>query len=280
MNYREFGDPTGAPLFFFHGWPGSAQQGALVHEAACECGFRVIAPDRPGIGASPFINGRRLIDWPAQLAVMADVLGIQRFAVLGVSGGGPYALAVAWGLPERVTVASVVCGAPPISELAGTSLLHPAYRALLWLFRRNPRAVRAFFAAARPAMFWREAPCFFLPLRMMLPAADRAMIEQSELFDVIFGCQRDAFANVDGLFADAAIYAEPWGFRPEEIRVPVHVWHGREDANFHPALSRDLSNRIPGARFTLVDNEGHFSLPIRRVRDVLDALADCATGIV
>lgn len=66
----------------------------------------------------------------------------------------------------------------------------------------------------------------------------------------------------------------------QEIRVPVHVWHGREDANFHPALSRDLSNRIPGARFTLVDNEGHFSLPIRRVRDVLDALGDCATGIV
>lgn len=276
VKYREYGDEKGEPLFFFHGWPGSALQGVMFDDAAREYGFRVIAPNRPGIGDSPLIRGRRLRDWPAQLAALADDLGIGKFAVIGVSGGGPYALAAAWGLPEQVRFASVVCGAPPIAELAGTQQLHPAYRALLWHFRQNPRAVRALFAAARPVMFWSEAARFFPPLRIVLPTADAEVIAQQELFDVVFGCQRDAFANVDGLFADAAIYAEPWGFRVEDIRVPVHIWHGREDANFHHTLASNLASRIPGASFTLVEGEGHFSLPIRRARDVLDALLNCA----
>ena len=269
VTYREYGDPNGAPLFFFHGWPGSSLQGAMLDAAGRELGYRVIAPNRPGIGASPIIDGRRLIDWPTQLAALADDLGIASFSVVGVSGGGPYALAAAWGLPNRVISASVVCGAPPIAELAGTQELHPGYRALLWLFRRSPRAVRALFAAVRPVMFWRDAVRFFPPLRIVLPNSDAEVIAQPELFDIIFGCQRDAFENVDGLFADAAIYAEPWGFRPEEIRVPVRVWHGREDVNFHHMLTSNLARRIPGANFTLVEGEGHFSLPIRRVRDVL-----------
>ena len=269
VTFREFGDQNGAPLFFFHGWPGSALQGAMMHDLARELGVRVIAPDRPGIGTSPMIAGRKLADWPAQLAALADSLGIDRFVVLGVSGGGPYALAAAWGLPERIVSANVVCGAPPVAELAETGRLHPSYRFLIWLYRNRPQAVRAIFAAARPFMFWAEAARFLPPLRISLPRPDAEALADPAYFDVIFGCQRDAFANLDGLFTDAEIYAEPWGFRPEEIEVPVHFWHGLEDANFHHSLASDLAARIPGAELTLVENEAHFSLPIRRVREVL-----------
>ena len=274
VTYREFGDPNGAPLFFFHGWPGSALQGAMIHDVACELGFRVIAPDRPGIGTSPMIAGRKLVDWPAELAALADSLGIGRFAVLGVSGGGPYALTAAWALPERIVSAGIVCGAPPVAELAGTGRLHPSYRFLIWLYHNHPQAVRALFAAARPFMFWAEAARFLPPLRIFLPRPDAEALSDPAYFDVIFGCQRDAFANLAGLFTDAKIYAEPWGFRPEEIRVPVQFWHGLEDANFHHTLASDLAARIPGARLTLVENEAHFSLPIRRVREVLAAIAN------
>ena len=244
----------------------------MIHDVACELGFRVIAPDRPGIGASPMIDGRKLSDWPAELAALADSLGIYRFAVLGVSGGGPYALAAAWGLPERIVSANIVCGAPPVAELAGTGRLHPSYRFLIWLYHNHPQAVRALFAAARPFMFWAEAARFLPPLRIFLPRPDAEALSDPAYFDVIFGCQRDAFTNLDGLFIDAKIYAEPWGFCPEEIRVPVQFWHGLEDANFHHTLASDLAARIPGARLTLVENEAHFSLPIRRVREVLASI--------
>ena len=274
VNYREFGDRNGAPLFFFHGWPGSALQGEMMHDVARELGFRVIAPDRPGIGTSPMFADRKLADWPAQLATLADSLGIGRFAILGVSGGGPYALAAAWGLRERIIGAHIVCGAPQVAELAGTGRLHPSYRFLIWLYRNHPQAVRALFAAARPFMFWAEASRFLPPLRILLPRPDAEALADPAYFDVIFRCQRDAFANLDGLFTDASIYAEPWGFRPEEIRVPVHFWHGLEDANFHHSLAADLAERIPGARLTLVENEGHFSLPIRRVRELLAAIVE------
>lgn len=273
MTFREFGDPRGAPLFFFHGWPGSAVQGGLAHDDACELGIRVIAPDRPGIGLSPFVPNRGLTDWPEQLGRLADSLGIGRFTVLGISGGGPYALAAAWGLPERVICAGVVCGAPPVAELTDAARLHPSYRFLLWLFRQSPLTVRALFAAARPVMFWKHAAQFLQPLRIVLPQPDAETLADSGYFEAVFGCQRDAFANVDGLFADAAIYARPWGFRPEDIRVPVHFWQGREDGNFHHTLAAELAARIPGAEFTLVDDEAHFSLPIRRVREVLASLS-------
>ena len=241
----------------------------MMHAVAGELGFRVIAPDRPSIGSAPMIAGRTLTDWPAQVVALADSLGIGRFSVLGVSGGGPYALVAAWGLPGRIVSAHVVCGAPPVADLAGTGRLHPGYRFLIWLYRQHPKSVRAVFAAARPFLFWQGAARFLPPLRIFLPRPDAEALSDPTYFDVIFGCQRDAFADLDGLFTDAKIYAEPWGFRPEEILVPVHFWHGKDDANFHHSLASELAARIPGALLNLVENEAHFSLPIRRVREVL-----------
>src|SRR4030095_3311791 len=92
----ESGDPRGAPVFFFHGWPASRLQGAGFGGAGREVGARIISPDRPGIGASTFQAGRRLLDWPPAVAEMARQLQIKRFRVLAVSGGGPYALATAY----------------------------------------------------------------------------------------------------------------------------------------------------------------------------------------
>jgi len=91
LGYAEFGDPGGTPVMFFHGFPGSRLEGALGHEAAERAAVRMICIDRPGMGLSTFQPGRRMLDWPADVAALADALGIGRFAVGGVSGGGPYA---------------------------------------------------------------------------------------------------------------------------------------------------------------------------------------------
>src|SRR3982751_5424099 len=87
----EYGDRQGKPVFFCHGWPSSRTMAALADEAASELGLRIISPDRPGIRDSQFQPNRRLLDWPAFLNEIADHFGIERFRILAISGGAPYA---------------------------------------------------------------------------------------------------------------------------------------------------------------------------------------------
>ena len=100
--YAEYGDPSGKPFFFFHGLPGSRRQRHPDNSIASEIGARIIAIDRPGYGLSDFQPGRKLLDWPGDVAQLADCLKIEQFSAIGVSGGGPYLLACAYKMPERM----------------------------------------------------------------------------------------------------------------------------------------------------------------------------------
>jgi pimeloyl-ACP methyl ester carboxylesterase len=118
LAYREYGARDGAPVFFFHGWPGSRLDFAPNDATAADAGVRVIAVDRPGIGGSDPQAGRRVLDWPVDVAALADSLALDRFAVLGFSFGGPYARACAYALPDRVTYAGLVSCLGPIDDPA------------------------------------------------------------------------------------------------------------------------------------------------------------------
>lgn len=268
----EYGDPSGDPLLFFHGWPGSGRQAALLDTAAKQNGFRILSPDRPGIGGSTRVLNRSLAAWPALMAELADALNIDRFSMLGVSGGGPYVLACAAALPGRVLAGAVVCGAPPIAELSGHGALSPLYRFLLWVFKYQPRAVRNMFALARPFLLWRDAYSFLPPIRKFLPGPDSDILSDPDTFHSVFVCNADAFIDVDGLFDDAALYAAPWGVRLDAIASPLQFWHGVEDSNFHWSLAEELAARLPTATLRIIEDEGHFSLPIRHAGAILAEL--------
>ncbi|MBA3274066.1 MAG: alpha/beta hydrolase, partial [Chthoniobacterales bacterium] len=113
--FDEYGDPAGTPLIFCHGWPSSRSMAQLTDHAACELGFRIISPDRPGINGSSFVAGRQLLDWTKTVDALATHLGLSRFGLLGVSGGAPYAYAAAWASPERVEAIAIVSGVPPLT---------------------------------------------------------------------------------------------------------------------------------------------------------------------
>jgi len=104
LGYAEYGAPDGRPVFVFHGFPGSRLTWSAFDPQDCagELGLRVIAPERPGYGLSEFQRGRELLDWPEDVLALADPLGLERFAVLGLSGGGPYAAACAFKIPARL----------------------------------------------------------------------------------------------------------------------------------------------------------------------------------
>ena len=267
----EYGDPHGTPLFYFHGWPAAGVQGALVDAAARELGVRVLSPDRPGIGASDFHPQRRLLDWPPLLRELAAALGIARCRVLGVSGGGPYALAAAWALPELVETAGVVCGAPPLAGIEDTRGLQPAYRALLGLHRRSPGVVRGLFHALRPFALW-HPPTWFVSLmtRLVLPPCDTAALTAPDSGALAMNAFHESWRqSALGVFTDAEIYSAPWGFAPREIRTPVRLWHGAEDRNFVPAFAETLAREMPACTFRLMPGVGHYSLPIRYAREIV-----------
>src|SRR5215471_20729905 len=116
LGYAEYGDPAGKPIFFFHGLPGSRLQRHPDGSIAIELGARIIAIDRPGYGLSDFQQGRTLLDWPDDVAQLADSLQIDQFAAIGLSGGGPYLLACAYSIPERINSATVVSGMGPVDD--------------------------------------------------------------------------------------------------------------------------------------------------------------------
>jgi pimeloyl-ACP methyl ester carboxylesterase len=269
----EYGDPRGRPVFFCHGWPSSRTMAELAHEAAADLGARIISPDRPGIRGSQFQPNRRLTDWPAFLNEIADHFGIERFRILAISGGAPYAYASGAITPERVEKIAVVSGAPPLDKLNDLYGLLPIHRKMLVLRDRNPRLLKALFHLARPFVALRM-PIRLRPLLLkFLQPCDANVLRESRKFDICFDSARHAWrSSALGVMTDAEIYATPWGFPLKDVRVPVTIWHGAKDRTFAPRLARNVAERIPNCEFHLIEGAGHYSLPIRYMREILKDL--------
>ena len=194
----------------------------LADDAARDLGARIISPDRPGIRDSEFQANRRLIDWPAFLNEIADRLGIERYHILAISGGAPYAYVSAWITPERVEKIAVVSGAPPLEELDDLDGLLPIHRRMLVVREKNPRLLKFLFHVARPFVAMRM-PIRLRPLLLkFLQPCDANVLRESRKFDICFESARHAWrSSALGVMTDAEIYATPWGFPLEEVRVPV-----------------------------------------------------------
>jgi len=268
--FDEYGDPSGMPVLFCHGWPSSRSMAQLTDAAARECGVRIISPDRPGIAGSSFQAGRELLDWPAVASGLLSHLGLEKVRLLAISGGAPYAYATARALPERVESIAIVSGAPPITELQDRAGLLRLYRWMLALHAKKPELLRILFRIAGPFAAV-KMPLRFRPfLLLSLQRMDADALRDSEAFEACFESSRRAWrASVDGVIADAEIYAQPWGFALEEIRIPVRMWHGTKDRTFSYHLAEELAPRFADCRLQLVEGAGHYSLPIRHIREIL-----------
>jgi pimeloyl-ACP methyl ester carboxylesterase len=273
IRLSEYGDPGGVPIFFCHGWPSSRSMAELTHEAASDLGVRIISPDRPGIRDSKFQERRRLVDWPPVVRALADYLDIDRFRVLAISGGAPYAYATAWMMPERVEAIAVVSGVPPIAELRDRNGLLDIYKRLLAMREARPRLLRALFHIARPFASL-KVPIRIRPLLLrLLQPCDANVLRDSRSFESCFESARQAWrSSAAGVMADAEIYAEPWGFPLEEVRVPVRLWHGIKDRSFSFRFAEEIAARLPHCELHLVEESGHYSLPIRHTHEILSDL--------
>jgi len=275
LAFEEYGDPSGVPVIFCHGWPSSRTMAQLTDDAARGLGVRIISPDRPGISASTRQRDRKLSDWPGFLQGLVDHLKISDFRILAISGGAPYAYATAIAIPERVRAIAIVGGVIPFAELKDFKGLLPLYRWMLAFYRNRPQLLRQLFRLARPFLSFR-APIRLRPLllkMLLLRPCDAASLRDNAAFEAIFESQRRAWrGSAEGVMDDARIYAQPWGFAVEDVRVPVRLWHGKQDRAFAVCLAEEIANRLPNCKARFIENEGHYSLPIRHIREILQDL--------
>jgi pimeloyl-ACP methyl ester carboxylesterase len=272
---EEYGDPNGVPVMFCHGWPSSRTMAQLTDGPARDLGVRIISPDRPGISGSSLQPNRKLADWPRVIERVLDHIGIGEFRALAISGGAPYAYATAATMPGRVRAIAIVGGAIPMAELEDARGLLPLYRWMLALYRARPQLLRRLFCMARPILALRP-PVRFRPLflkMLMLRPCDAESLRDAAAFEAIFESQRRAWrGSAEGVMADAQIYAQPWGFSLEDVRVPVRLWHGKQDRAFSVHLAEEVAKRLPDCHARFIDKAGHYSLPIRHMREILEDL--------
>ncbi len=260
IGYAEYGDPHGKPLLFFHGIPGS-RLFRPPDEVTTKAGVRLISVERPGYGESTFQPGRRRLDWPNDVAQVADQLGIQHFAVMGHSGGGPYALACAYALPKRVTMAVTLSGAGPADApgAADGLILQNALAFRFgrylpgWLLRATARRIYSAHLAALIAGIDRDAGT--------RAAADQALYDQPDIRKLCDESEIEGLRpGVHGVAWDIWLMVRPWGFPLQDIHVPVQIWHGTTDTQTSLAMARYMAAQIPGAQCIICEGEAHLLL--------------------
>ena len=140
LGYADLGNPEAKPLFHFHGFPGSRLEVAIFADRVVQNNIRLIGIDRPGMGLSDFKKDRTILDWPDDVVELADALGINKFAIEGISGGGPYAAACAYKIPDRLTTCGIISGLGPMDleveeKIKSIRRFSFVIRRMPWLFK-------------------------------------------------------------------------------------------------------------------------------------------------
>ena len=270
LGFAEYGVEAGAPIIYFHGWPSSRLEPCAMRQVCIEMGFRMIAPDRPGFGLSDFHPGRTLLDFTDDVQQLADYLHLQRFAVLGISGGGPYAAACAAKLAERLSAALLVCSMGPADAPDATKGMVAVNRWLLSAARHYPRLAECVGRFCLWAIWGKGQQALPKQIEARLPPSDRQALASEELRQCLTASSVEALRRGPrAAAADGLLYGRPWGFSLSEIRTPVFLWHGEMDVIVPPSMGHYLATQIPGCVAHFPPEDGHFSLPFTRLREIL-----------
>jgi len=273
--FLDEGPDDGVPVVFCHGSPGSRLT-AVDHVArTVERGGRLIAPDRPGLGHSDPEPGRSLAGWAGDVAELLNHLHVARFRVLAVSGGGPYALALAWALPDRVERVALL-SSPGSFDIPGAMDGMSREHRFTWLLARwSPRMLG--WLLGRQVALLRQNPAEFEQAIVdSMHGADREALEALD----VDGRRRfitaplvEALANgTKGVMEDMRTLRAPWGFGVQSIEVPVHLWHGEDDDATPRQMGGWLAAMIPGADARFLPGEGHVSTVLRYADEAFEVL--------
>jgi pimeloyl-ACP methyl ester carboxylesterase len=263
-------------VFHFHGVPGSRLEARLLASVAEDVGVRLIAVDRPGMGLSDFLPDRRIRDWPADVAALADALGLDKFIVEGFSGGGSYAAVCAVYLPERINACGLISSAGPKGiELEGQCPLGSPSASALWKIMDS--SSRAWSGFARGCRDLASAQRFVEQgLDHIFPGGRDAELGHDQTVQSIFAIDfHEAFRQgIEGEVHEDYLRNIPWDFNLAGIssQVPVFLWHGERDGNVPCCVGKSIAQVIKHCRPTFYPEEGHISVLRYHGTEILRAL--------
>ena len=274
LGYADLGNPEAKPLFHFHGIPGSRLEVAIFADRVIQNNIRLIGIDRPGMGLSDFKKDRTILDWPDDVVELADALGIEKFAIEGISAGGPYATACAYKIPDRLTTCGIISGLGPMDleveeEIKSIRRLSFVIRRIPWLFKLM------IFFQSRGLKDLEKAEKKMRKTIKKFPEPDREVMDDPKLLPLFIKESAEAFSQGNkGVIYEGKLYAKPWGFSLEDItpKLKVYLWHGEVDDAVPVAMGRGVCKAIPNCEGKFYPNDGHYSTIFKYFEEIISTL--------
>ena len=274
IGYADGGEPTGTPVLFLPGLGDSRLTRHPDEDLTRSVGVRLITVDQPGVGASGYAPIRSQLEAADHVLAVADGLGLDRFAVLGWSAGGPRALAVAVRRPHQVTAVGVAAGFGPLERPETRALASPQIRQGAAALSRLPWLAGLF--AARVPSAYRKDPrrAFEQQFGAHASPSDRRLLDDPVIGPMVLaGAQESVRPGSRGMAQEMRLLlGRPWGFRPEDVAVPVHLFYGDDDRIVPLPMGEQLAGLLPSAELTVLPGEGHLAL-FEHWKEILQALA-------
>lgn len=265
LGYAEQGDPDGRTVVLVHGHPNSRVFGALFDELGRDLGVHIVAPDRPGLGVSDPLPGRTFADWADDVAALLSALDCDSAPILGVSAGGPFALACGAHAPERVERLGLLCPVGPNSVLGLSDRLPFVLGVTLPATWRLDVYRRYRAAATDPASFLAASATERVEPDATLWESD---FGHALLVGTLEGCRQ----GLDGYARDAKLLCSAWDFDPGEVSVPTMLRHGEPDEMVPVEMGRALAVAIPDVDAEFVEGLGHLGVIADHRREVVEWL--------
>ncbi|KFY10018.1 hypothetical protein V492_05254 [Pseudogymnoascus sp. VKM F-4246] len=281
LGYAEYGDPDGTPLLYFHGYPSCRLEAFPIDDMARKLNTRLLALDRPGFGQSTPQPNRSITDWPTDVSAFAKGMQLSRFAVMGLSGGGPYALACAHGLPQEMLagVGLFASGPPWVAGAHHNSIYRRATRTMATYW---PTGLRILFDAFVRVAIWlvhsgpvsRRIDKWLEKEDTNKEPNDQAADETSTMItpkksladrrlELVHALLEEPFAQGGKAAVEEAklLSSDDWGFSFESVRYnPVRIWHGAQDKNAPVALIRYMVEKLPYCVYHEFEGDTHYTM--------------------
>jgi pimeloyl-ACP methyl ester carboxylesterase len=268
--YAEYGDPTGQPIFVFHGNPNSRLLWGVIPGSPFLPNIRLIAPDRPGFGQTDFVEGVTTIEnWPNDIVTLADSLGIEKFSVFAPSGGGPFALSCAWKIPERLTSVGIFASVGPLNAETDKNLAAP----IRMMWTKAPKFPGLFKLQMKiSALLARKFTKLYIKMILKeFSEIDREVYERLNIAELIRPDRNEGYRQWGiGTWYDVLIPGN-WPIPLNEIITKVYLWHGEEDISAPPSMGRYMAEMIPNCEAEFIKGAGHFWI-FEHLSEILEKL--------
>lgn len=261
LGFATYGDPEGYPVLAFHGTPGSRLWFEEEDSISKKLGIHLIATDRPGYGISDPQPNRDLLDYPRDIAFLLEELQIQHCSIIGTSGGSIFAAACAFALSSKIYKAGFIAGVSQFEKGKPPKDMCRENRASFSFARNFPLFTRVFSGYLRKMMFSnpeRYIKSVQQQVKHLCETDQEIMQDPENASHLLNHLQEANRQGVKGIVQEMQLVTRPWGFKPEQIKTEVEIWHGSKDTLAPFSSAQELAKRIPRSNLNIVEGEGHF----------------------